>query len=177
MIRKYLALRTPDMEYYSFIDIPLNSETFKDKFLLIDVDNTIALKGELRVSNRVFRDLHRIRQSGWIKGYCLLSNVVTRSQKRIDRVKSIAYQLDCPYVCAFWPDIKPKPAPYQEALGKVGVEASGAVMIGDQLLTDILGANKLGIKTVLIRPMGKDGWYTLPRRWLEKVVVYLRDFL
>lgn len=175
MIRKYLALRTPHQECDSFLDIQWDD--YKGYVLLIDVDNTIALRGSNEIDREIINKLRILRASGHIEDYCLVSNVVTRDLSRIDRVKGMAKQLNCGSVCAFYPNIKPKSLPYEEALQIMCAEASKAVMIGDQLMTDILGANKLGMKTVLVKPLGKDGWYTRPRRWMEKAIVLLRKLL
>jgi len=53
----------------------------------------------------------------------------------------------------FAPDVvigKPSPIPYRAALAKLGIEPSRAVMIGDRLETDILGAQDNGIATALV---------------------------
>ncbi|MEI6043829.1 MAG: HAD-IIA family hydrolase [Chloroflexota bacterium] len=44
---------------------------------------------------------------------------------------------------------KPEPAMYELALEKLGADREKTVMIGDNLLTDIEGANRLGISSIL----------------------------
>ena len=55
---------------------------------------------------------------------------------------------------------------------KFGYDLSETAIIGDQLFTDILGGNKVGIKTILINPMSS---YDLPitkiSRMLERKVM------
>ncbi len=172
MIRSYLSLRTPHQECTSILEMCVDG--FEGMYLLIDVDNTLCLRKTDEVDPAVVTFLHELQNSGAVKGVCLVSNVVTRSQRRIDRVARIAAKLECEYVCAFWPRTKPGPRPYREALSKVGAKPHQAVMIGDQLLTDILGANKLGMRTVWVRPMGPDHVITRPRRVWERQVVRLR---
>ncbi len=47
--------------------------------------------------------------------------------------------------------LKPDPAPYKLALKKMGVKPDEVVFVGDNPNRDILGASKLGIKTVLAK--------------------------
>ena len=56
---------------------------------------------------------------------------------------------------------KPKRAGFLRALERTGVSASEAVMIGDQIFTDMLGANNAGIRSWLILPIRLD---SVPRR-------------
>ncbi|MCR4277952.1 MAG: HAD-IIIA family hydrolase [Candidatus Berkelbacteria bacterium] len=172
MFRRYLSLRTPHQECTSILD--MSTKGLSGAFLLIDVDNTICLRKTDEVDEAIISFLLQLRRDGRVKEICLLSNVVSRSQRRVDRVARIARKLQCNYVCAFWPWIKPRPEPYREALTKIGAWPEVTVMIGDQLLTDILGANKLGMRTVLVRPLGKDHFITRPRRIWERQVTRLR---
>jgi putative hydrolase of the HAD superfamily len=47
--------------------------------------------------------------------------------------------------------LKPDPLPYEVALKKLGLESGEVVFVGDNPNRDILGAKKLGIKTVLAK--------------------------
>ena len=48
---------------------------------------------------------------------------------------------------------KPGTRGFREALEQTGIPAENAVMVGDQIFTDIWGANRAGITSVLVRPM------------------------
>ena len=56
---------------------------------------------------------------------------------------------------------KPKREGFERALARVGVPRENTVMIGDQIFTDILGANNAGIRSWLIQPVALDN----PFRW------------
>ena len=173
MIRRYISLRTPSIMCDSVLKLSIVD--LRGCYLLIDVDNTLCLRQSEAVDVEVVQFLRQLRTDGVVHGICLVSNVVTRSKRRIERVARIADQLDCEFVCAHWPRIKPKPHPYREALAKLGnVDPRDAVMIGDQLFTDILGANRLGMRTALVRPLGQDSFITRPRRVWEGLIVKLR---
>lgn len=57
---------------------------------------------------------------------------------------------------------KPKKAGYLRAMARMGRKAGETIMVGDQIFTDILGANRAGIVPLLIRPIrlaGNPGRY------------------
>ena len=60
---------------------------------------------------------------------------------------------------------------------KYNVKYNEIAILGDQLLTDIIGGNKLGIKTILVDPISKeDGIFTiLNRRKEKKILSELQD--
>ncbi|MCD6309669.1 MAG: HAD hydrolase-like protein, partial [Candidatus Eremiobacteraeota bacterium] len=84
--------------------------------------------------------------------------------------------LGAEYVCAELFFQKPSPKPFKEAMKKISRPPSSFMMIGDQIFTDILGANRLGIYTILVKPLGADSWASkiIPRRFLERY--YLKKF-
>ncbi|WP_102347148.1 HAD family hydrolase [Bacillus sp. Marseille-P3661] len=51
---------------------------------------------------------------------------------------------------------KPDPAMFEHALKLMNIENNEAIMVGDNLLTDILGASRVGIKSVWINRHGKE---------------------
>lgn len=68
--------------------------------------------------------------------------------------------------------LKPTSKGYQEALKKFALNKADVVMVGDQLMTDILGANLAGIRSILVRPIVEtDAWNTKLNRALERKIV------
>lgn len=70
---------------------------------------------------------------------------------------------------------KPQPEIYQEALKKVGVQPAEAVYVGDQYQVDIVGANRAGMKGILLDRGGYSGDITdCPRiQGLSELAGYL----
>ncbi|EPA8316074.1 YqeG family HAD IIIA-type phosphatase, partial [Enterococcus faecalis] len=58
---------------------------------------------------------------------------------------------------------------------KLGLKPSEMLMVGDQIMTDIRGANAAGIRNVLVQPIvDTDGWNTRINRFFErKIMKYL----
>jgi len=132
------------------------------KALIIDIDNTLVPHGAdcTPAIDNYFNTLHAM---GWKT--LLLSN---NNRKRIERFMANFSTL---YIEEAG---KPSPACYHQAVKMLGVKPSEAVVIGDQVFTDILGANRAGLASILVKYIGyykkeKKGI----RRNLEKVVLWL----
>ena len=55
---------------------------------------------------------------------------------------------------------------------KENVQKQHAIMIGDQIFTDVWGGNRFGIKTILVTPIEKrESILTKIKRPLEKVLL------
>jgi HAD superfamily phosphatase (TIGR01668 family) len=77
----------------------------------------------------------------------LVSNAV-----RGRRVKTLAQELGlAPVVLA----CKPLPRAFRRAMSVMGTDIPSTCAIGDQVFTDMLGANWLGMKTVLVQPLSR----------------------
>ncbi|HEY0614599.1 MAG TPA: YqeG family HAD IIIA-type phosphatase [Candidatus Elarobacter sp.] len=67
---------------------------------------------------------------------------------------------------------KPLPHGFRRALNVLELEPHEAVVIGDQLFTDVLGAKLAGLEVILVDPLVRhDPWNTLPLRWIERAVM------
>ena len=67
---------------------------------------------------------------------------------------------------------KPLPNGFRRALKLLELEPHEAVVIGDQLFTDVLGAKLAGLEVILVDPLVRhDPWNTLPLRWMERIVM------
>ena len=64
--------------------------------------------------------------------------------------------------------MKPLPFCFSRIQKNYGLEKQAMCMIGDQLMTDVLGGNKYGIFTILVDPLGeKDLRITTFNRYVE----------
>jgi HAD superfamily phosphatase (TIGR01668 family) len=161
------ALR-PDRIVGRFLDIDF--EALGRPYLILDVDNTIApCKVTEDLVPGVVEHLRRARKGGVLRDICLVSNVFVGRQKAA-RVARFAALLDAHHVLPGILRLKPHPAPFREALRRMGAAASQAVVVGDQLFTDVLGGNRLDMLTVYVHPLGPDHWTTwlTMRRFRER---------
>ena len=94
---------------------------------------------------------------------CLLSNNFHHG------VQDLAKRLDLPVVAKA---VKPLPHGFIRARRKIGGTRKDTVVIGDQLITDVLGAHICGLKAYLLVPLVEtDLWHTLLLRHLERVLL------
>lgn len=177
-LKKLFILWRPD---YIFEDI--SKIDFRDlsnngiDFYIIDVDGTLAVRKKSVLFDSFREKIAEARAKGWIKNICLVSNLCIPSKKRVERIEKIAKILRIDnFYCAYLPWIKPCKKPFEKGLAKMpGAKEENTVVIGDQIFSDIEGGNRMGLCTVLVKPIGKDSIWTLPKRIMEKFIYYLFD--
>lgn len=111
--------------------------------VLLDLDNTLVgwqrhdMPADVRAWVRSLQDAG-IR-------LCLVSN--TRYGARL---RSLSDEIGVPFVRRAW---KPRRKGFRDALAVLGADPSHTAMIGDQMFTDVLGGNRMGLYTVMVKPM------------------------
>lgn len=106
--------------------------------LIFDVDNTLVHHGD-DSNEKVDRFFAKLHKMGFKT--CLLSD---NEKSRVERFNKNIQTL---YICDAG---KPDPAGYEKAIELMGVEKIRAVVIGDQIITDIHGANNAGLPSILV---------------------------
>lgn len=128
--------------------------------VIFDVDNTLVHHGEdsTKEVDALFRKIH-----GTGLKTLILSN---NSEKRI---KKFLENIDSPYI---FNAQKPKKEGYLKSLEMLNLKKNEAVMIGDQVFTDIFGANRCGIPNILVKFMRKESETEIgKKRKLEKIIL------
>ncbi|MHB1458487.1 MAG: YqeG family HAD IIIA-type phosphatase [Armatimonadota bacterium] len=111
--------------------------------LLIDLDNTLVPWQGYDIPNQIIEWIRKVSADGM--KVCLVSN--TRTSGRLERISSI---LNVEFSVKA---MKPRRAGFLEALRLLDVNPNEAAVVGDQIFTDVFGGNRLGIYTILVRPM------------------------
>lgn len=164
--------RIPDL-YVSHVS-KIDFKALKNKGvtgLIFDVDNTLARRDCNAADPACGEVVKRLMEGESAFRICLVSNIIA-GKKRRERVENIAKELGVPCVAAGFFERKPLPAPFLKGLELIDNPPENTAMIGDQIFTDVIGANRLGMYTVLVKPMGPDHWATslLGRRKKEKEI-------
>ena len=94
--------------------------------------------------------------------------VIVISNNSKDRVAKATANLDLPFVSR---SLKPLSFGINRARTKLGLKKSEVVMVGDQLMTDMVAANEAGVRSILVKPLlDTDKWDTRINRFFERIV-------
>lgn len=153
---------SPDYFYRSVHSIDLEALRARAvDTLLVDLDNTLLPRDTNEIPDDLRAWAAKLADAGF--KVCLVSN------NWHERVHGVAKELDFDLVAKA---IKPLPFAFLIALRKVGSTRKHAVVVGDQLFTDVLGGKLLGMTTVLVAPLSEtDLPHTLALRKLERVIL------
>ena len=149
----------PDIYAQSIYTINYNKLLEKGiKCLLFDLDNTCVPYIEKKPTKELKNHFDMLKDMGF--KVIIFSN---SPKKRLEPFKKYL-NVDC---CA--KAGKPKKKKYLQTLELYRLDLSNVAIIGDQLLTDIYGGNKVGITTILVNPISKiDMPLTKINRFIEK---------
>ena len=152
----------PDAFYASIFDVPFDMLWAEGiQGLIIDIDNTLATFDVPDPPEAVVQLLSDLQAKGF--RVCLFSN---NKQARVERFNA---PLGLPAVHKAG---KPKKRGVRRALALLEVPCEQAALIGDQLFTDVWGANRCGLKSILVEPIAKrDEWTVKLKRKPEQFVM------
>lgn len=126
--------------------------------VLLDVDNTIATYTSHEPAPGAV---------DWVKGLGAAGfRVVIVSNNYKRRVAAFAARFGVEFISFA---IKPLPFGYVRAARMLGLRCRDCAIIGDQIFTDVIGANLCGMRSVLLEPIEpEEGWTFRVRRYFER---------
>lgn len=130
------------------------------KGLILDVDNTL-IDYYKNMSEDTVKWANELKQAGM--KMCILSN----SNKK-DKVQEVAKKLELEYS---YFGMKPFKRGFKKAQKMLDLENGQIAVIGDQLFTDVIGANRMRMFSILVEPIEeKDILVTLIKRPIENYI-------
>ncbi len=129
--------------------------------IIFDIDNTLVPHGAPADQRAIalFKRLHAL-------GY----QTMMLSNNKEPRVKIFCDAVEAEYI---YKAGKPNPANYREAMKRMHTDEKNTLFVGDQIFTDVWGANKAGIYSILVKPIHpKEEIQIVLKRYLEKVVLF-----
>lgn len=109
---------------------------------MLDLDNTVVAWGKIDPPEEVLAWLEDLRKAGI--PVCLVSNTLSR------RLGAAQVVFDLPVARG---RSKPSADKLRQALRILGTSPERTAMVGDQIFTDVLAGNRLGVPTVLTGPI------------------------
>ncbi len=123
----------------------LEPETLKAQGItavITDLDNTLVPWRHYEIMPGVIEWLAKLEVAG-IK-ICIASNTI-----HTERLKQLADTMNIPFVDRVR---KPRTGGFLRAMKLMGSNAGNTAVFGDQIFTDVLAGNRLGLHTILLRP-------------------------
>ena len=127
--------------------------------IITDLDNTLVGAREPLATPELVEWLDRVRSLGFL--------VVIVSNNNRTRVSRFADPIGIPFIHAAR---KPSNRSFRKALDLLGLRPEQTVVIGDQMLTDVLGGKRMGLRTILVTPIAPsdEGIFTRFNRIVER---------
>lgn len=129
--------------------------------VIFDIDNTLVEHGA-PADERSIELMERLKALGY--------DIMLLSNNKEPRVKMFNDAVRVNYIHKAG---KPSTKNYHAAMVMMGSNEKNTLFVGDQLFTDIWGANRAGIYSVLVQPIDKkEEIQIVLKRYLERIVLY-----
>ena len=129
--------------------------------ILFDVDNTLVPHGA-PADEKAIALFEKIHSLGFETR--LLSN------NKEPRVRTFCEKVGGSYC---FKANKPSPKSYLQAMKELNTNQENTLFIGDQIFTDVLGANRAGLYTIMVKPIHpKEEIQIVLKRYLERIVLF-----
>ena len=128
--------------------------------VIFDIDNTLVTHGAPanEKAKKLFAHLHEL---GFAT--CLISN------NQEPRVKPFADAVQSMYI---YDAHKPSTKNYEKAMERMHTDKKNTIFIGDQMFTDVFGANRTGIPSIMVKKIHwKEEIQIVLKRRLEAIVL------
>ena len=123
--------------------------------VIFDIDNTLVPHGA-PADERACALFAHLKELGY---HCMLL-----SNNKEPRVKMFNDAVQVSYI---YKAGKPKPSGYRTAMERLGTDTKNTLFVGDQIFTDIIGANLTGIRSILVAPIDPH----------EEIQIVLKSFI
>lgn len=131
--------------------------------LAFDLDNTLTLWNRYEIDPAAIQWIESARARGM--KMCICSN------NHEARIRPVAGELRLPFICDAG---KPGARAYLRACESMGARPDETAAVGDQLMTDVIGAKRAGLRAVLVNPIGRREFLgTYFNRMAERPLLWL----
>lgn len=159
MLKKLL----PSLKADTIFDIPLDELWDKGiRGIITDLDNTLVGAKVAVATPELVRWLENVKAKGF--------QVVIVSNNNKLRVSAFADPIVVPFISGAR---KPMNRAFRKAMALMKLAPAQTAVVGDQMLTDVLGGNRLGLFTILVKPIASadEGFFTRINRRIERLAM------
>lgn len=154
---------SPDFTYASVYEIdPEQLRGMGIHAVIFDIDNTLVPYEDPVAGGKLRSWLEELQEQGL--ALCLVSN---NNKKRVRR---FAESVGLPYYSRA---LKPWKRRLRQACAQMQAAPEHTALVGDQLFTDVLGGNRMGMLTILVAPISdKDTAFVRWKRKMENKLLH-----
>ncbi|WP_438446177.1 YqeG family HAD IIIA-type phosphatase [Gorillibacterium sp. sgz5001074] len=159
----FLNMLLPRMNADTIYDIPLETLWKQGiRGIITDLDNTLVGAKEPLATPELVDWLKLVKDRGF--------QVVIVSNNNRLRVSAFADPIVVPFIPSAR---KPMNRAFRQAMERMKLNPGQTAVIGDQMLTDVLGGNRLGLYTILVKPIASadEGFFTRINRRIERMAI------
>ncbi|MEN2983451.1 MAG: YqeG family HAD IIIA-type phosphatase [Dictyoglomaceae bacterium] len=133
---------------------------YKEGFrgIIFDLDNTIVPWNEKGIDSKTLEFLEYIKKIGF-------KVIIISNNWSLKRVKYYSTITNIP---AIGGALKPRNRAFKKALNILKTSPKTTLVIGDRILTDIWGGNRLGMYTILVSPLNRNEIWI--KKWTVRVL-------
>lgn len=140
-----IELYKPDMYQKDIYSIDYNKvKSYGIKCILFDLDNTLVYPSTKKPSRKIKDLIERLKEMGF--------KIIIFSNSNKNRLKPFKKVLEVDCAAS---SMKPFKKKFIKVLTEYKYSEGEVAIIGDQIITDIYGGNKIGIFTILTNPLTK----------------------
>ncbi|MBB6448800.1 hypothetical protein HNR44_000749 [Geomicrobium halophilum] len=161
-----LGSMVPDQFAESIYDIDLEElRELGIKGVITDLDNTLVEWDRIDPTPELQKWIDDLQNEGW------KITIVSNNKKK--RVRTFSEPTGVSFIHSAK---KPLARAFRRATREMGLKKEEVAVVGDQILTDVLGGNRGGYYTILVVPVSEtDGWMTKMNRRIEQRIMRKLD--
>ncbi|EOT46970.1 MULTISPECIES: YqeG family HAD IIIA-type phosphatase [Enterococcus] len=140
---------------------PEQLQTHGIKAVLTDLDNTLIAWNNPEGTIELQQWLLTLKKAG--------IPVIVVSNNNEERVRYAVERFDIDFVARA---LKPLGKGIREGVRRLNLSKDEVVMVGDQIMTDVRAANRVGVRSILVKPIiDTDSWKTQFNRLCERQIM------
>lgn len=137
------------------------------KGLILDVDNTLIDKKKNMLEGAI--EWHKkIRENG-------IKSIILSNSNKLEKVRNVANTLNIDFINLAK---KPLKSGFKKAKSKLELKEENIAVVGDQIFTDVIGANRCNMFSILVEPVSREDLFiTKWKRPIENYIIkkYLKS--